>query len=320
MASVDEERDGEDADLDARIAALYGGPLAAFVAERDGLARALRAEGRRDEAATVKALRKPKVVAWALDAAVHSEPGLAGDLAAAVEHLGREQATGGDVRGAIARVRDAEGAVADAAARTAGEHGNPVHAPAVALALRAVVGDDEAFASLRAVRLVDVPAPGGLLGAGPLPDASGATSRAARPARRSEGSARRRDGGDAAADRATTKVPTTRRASKETATPGRAAEGAASPAARMARRAVAAATKEVKAAEAKARKAGVDADMAARTAEHAEDTAKAARRRADEAREAADAARRNADELAARLRAAEETLAAAEDDLRGLEA
>ena len=46
---------------------LYGLPLDRFVAERGALAKALRADGRRDEASRVAALRKPSVAAWAVN-------------------------------------------------------------------------------------------------------------------------------------------------------------------------------------------------------------------------------------------------------------
>jgi hypothetical protein len=323
-------------DLDAGIAAVYGGPLGSFVAERDGLARALRAAGRRDDAATVKALRKPKVVAWALDAAVHDDPGLAASLADAVEELGREQAAGGDVRAAIGRVRTAEGAVAEAASAAAARHGSPVDASAVGLALRAVVGDDDAFAALLAVRLVDVPAPGGLVGAGAFADTGDrqAMGRKAQPRPPSTRTSRRRPaaspdpaaaGEDAApepsAGRRAAPRPGARRGDETGPAPAgdRArAGGPASPDGRAARRAVAAAAKDVEAAGAAARKADRDADVADRAAKHAEDSAKAARRRADESRAAADDARSNADALAARLRETEDALAAAEDHLRAL--
>jgi hypothetical protein len=49
---------------------LYGLALDAFVPERDALAKRLRADGRRDEANEVKALRKPSVAAWAVNQAV----------------------------------------------------------------------------------------------------------------------------------------------------------------------------------------------------------------------------------------------------------
>jgi hypothetical protein len=46
---------------------LYGLPLEEFVAQRDELAKRLRADGRRDEADEVKALRKPPAVVWAVN-------------------------------------------------------------------------------------------------------------------------------------------------------------------------------------------------------------------------------------------------------------
>ena len=57
-------------ELDAEIDRLYGLPLDEFVRGRDELARRLGREGHRDEAARVKALRKPTVGAWALNQAV----------------------------------------------------------------------------------------------------------------------------------------------------------------------------------------------------------------------------------------------------------
>ena len=46
---------------------LYGLPLEDFVAQRDALAKQLRADGRRAEADEVKALRKPPAVMWAVN-------------------------------------------------------------------------------------------------------------------------------------------------------------------------------------------------------------------------------------------------------------
>jgi hypothetical protein len=57
-------------DLDAEIDRLYGLPLDEFVRERDELARRLGREGQREQAAQVKALRKPTVGAWALNQAI----------------------------------------------------------------------------------------------------------------------------------------------------------------------------------------------------------------------------------------------------------
>jgi hypothetical protein len=52
---------------------LYGLPLESFVAERGALARALRGEGRRAEAAAVAGLRKPSVAAWAVNQVVRTQ-------------------------------------------------------------------------------------------------------------------------------------------------------------------------------------------------------------------------------------------------------
>jgi hypothetical protein len=52
-------------DLGRAIGAVYGGALDGFVARRDALVKQLRAAKRTDDAGTVKALRKPRVNAWA---------------------------------------------------------------------------------------------------------------------------------------------------------------------------------------------------------------------------------------------------------------
>lgn len=52
---------------------LYGLPLDQFVPERTALAKALRGEGRRDEAARVAKLAKPSVAAWAVNQLVRTQ-------------------------------------------------------------------------------------------------------------------------------------------------------------------------------------------------------------------------------------------------------
>ena len=49
------------------IDALYGLPLDAFTAARNDLARRLRGDGRKDEAAEIAALRKPSLPAWTVN-------------------------------------------------------------------------------------------------------------------------------------------------------------------------------------------------------------------------------------------------------------
>ncbi|HEX6421599.1 MAG TPA: hypothetical protein VFZ77_24050 [Acidimicrobiales bacterium] len=272
-------------DLDDRVAAVYGGPLGAFVAERDALARDLRAAGRRDDAAAVKALRKPRVVAWALDAGARADPGAIAGLAAAVEALRGAQTGGADLRAAIADLRAAEGPVVDAATRAARDHGQPVDRTALASAVRAVVGDPQALAALRTGRLVDVPAAGGL-GVPP----SGAP---AAPATRSGTARAERPGGE---------------------------RRAAAPERDAARRAVAAAERDARDAAEAAGRAARAAEEAAETARRLREEADAAHRRADEAADAAERARQEATARAAARDAAEATLERARAALRGVEA
>jgi hypothetical protein len=54
-------------DVEREIDLLYGLPLAEFVSARDELAKQARAEGRGEQAAQVKALRKPTVAAWVVN-------------------------------------------------------------------------------------------------------------------------------------------------------------------------------------------------------------------------------------------------------------
>ncbi len=53
--------------IESEIDRLYGLPLAEFTKERDALARRLRADGRRDDAATIAELRKPVLAAWVVN-------------------------------------------------------------------------------------------------------------------------------------------------------------------------------------------------------------------------------------------------------------
>ncbi|HEX5946705.1 MAG TPA: hypothetical protein VFY82_10530, partial [Acidimicrobiales bacterium] len=155
-------RDNPDAaptSLGPSIAEVYGGPLDGFVARRDALVRELRSADRKDEAAEVKALRKPKALAWALDAGALADPDAFAELDAAVSEVGEAQDGGGDVRAAIARLRAAEDAAVAAADDAARGHDHPVDRTALASGLRAVVGWASAMDALRAGRLVDTTPP-----------------------------------------------------------------------------------------------------------------------------------------------------------------
>lgn len=147
-----------DADLAAAILAVYHAPLEEFISRRDVLAKELRGEKRRDDAALVKALRKPSRIAWSLDAVVREDPASVEQLDAAI----RTAQTGVDLRTALETVKEAVRAVAAAGARVAVRAGHPIDPNALAMAVHAIIGDASAFAELRGGRLVDVPDGGGL--------------------------------------------------------------------------------------------------------------------------------------------------------------
>jgi hypothetical protein len=76
---------------------LYGVALDRFVPERTELAKALRKEGRREDAAEVAALRKPSVAAWAVNQLIRTQSRSVKDLFGAGDALRRahEQAASG---------------------------------------------------------------------------------------------------------------------------------------------------------------------------------------------------------------------------------
>jgi hypothetical protein len=155
--------DGEEQlQLESAVARVYGGPPEGFVGRRTELAKELRAAGRREDAAMVKGLRKPSRMAWALDAATLDGTDAIARLAAAVDGVRLAQSGGRDLRAAIAELRAAVRRLADAAAAGAAERGHPVDDAALVNAVLAVVADPQAFAALRAGRLVDIPEADGL--------------------------------------------------------------------------------------------------------------------------------------------------------------
>jgi hypothetical protein len=84
-------------DLASDVDALYALPLDEFTTARNTLARRLRADGRRDEAEDVAALRKPLVSAWAVNRVVRERPA---DVRALLDAAGaiRAGAAGADDR------------------------------------------------------------------------------------------------------------------------------------------------------------------------------------------------------------------------------
>src|SRR5206468_5728848 len=87
-------------DLDTRVDALFALDPSEFIAARDRDAKELRAAGRGDDAAFVKALRKPTVAAWALNQVVRTQPDAIDEFLALSAELRVEQETAltGDAR------------------------------------------------------------------------------------------------------------------------------------------------------------------------------------------------------------------------------
>jgi hypothetical protein len=86
---------------------LYGLPLDRFVAERGALAKDLRAEGRRDDAARVAKLRKPSTAAWAVNQLVRTQGPAVSELFDAADALRDAQAELLAGRGDARRLREA---------------------------------------------------------------------------------------------------------------------------------------------------------------------------------------------------------------------
>lgn len=158
---TDETADRTTADLTPEIADLYAGPLDTFVARRDAWAKVLRAGGQRDGAAVIKALRKPSRIAWALNRAT-AGPSIMDTLLDGLAAARDAHAGGRELRDALRTVRVAVEAFADAALEQAAAASITLDRGELVNAVMAVIGDAEAFQLLRAGRLNEVPAAGGL--------------------------------------------------------------------------------------------------------------------------------------------------------------
>ncbi len=74
-------------ELDDGLDALYAAPLAEFVSARDALAKSLASSGRKEDAARVKALKKPAAAAWAVNRLALGAPKLLAALVASGDRL-----------------------------------------------------------------------------------------------------------------------------------------------------------------------------------------------------------------------------------------
>jgi hypothetical protein len=157
---------------------LYGLPREEFVAERDALAKRLRADGSRDEAAAVKALPKPTVAAWAANQAVRSQKRAARELWKAGDELSAAQeavlagkGSGAKLREASERERTAVETLVEAARGLLGASGGDLSEATIERVretLHAGAIDSDARDEVAAGRAVRERSPQGLFGADPF--------------------------------------------------------------------------------------------------------------------------------------------------------
>ena len=142
---------------------LYGLPLEEFTEQRNALAKALRSEGRRDEAAAVSKMRKPSAAAWAVNQLVRTQSREVGALFEAGDALQKAQAhllAGRAEPGALRQAVDAERAavdqLTDAARGLLSSDGHELTPPTlqrVSDTLHAAALDEHARATVRDGRL-----------------------------------------------------------------------------------------------------------------------------------------------------------------------
>jgi hypothetical protein len=175
-----------DPTLDERIDALYAGSADEFIAARDALVKELRAAKDKDGAATVKALRKPTVAAWAVNRIVHEANAdvqalaeIGDQLRAAHESLLEGDGDAG-VREATARRRKAVSELTDRAVAELGGAGE-AQREAISHTFDAVVADADAAAAVLAGRLTKELQPPSGFGAGLVFADASPTVRSSRP-------------------------------------------------------------------------------------------------------------------------------------------
>lgn len=152
------------------VAALLAEPPEGFVAARTARVKALKAEGRKEEAAALGAMRKPVRLVWIVGELARRHPDVAATAAEVAEELEEAQAGGGGVRPLLKRFRDAVTRVAELADEIEGT----VDRLEVGLALREVLADPDAREEWLGGRLLALPGD----------DDADAEEPAARPARR----------------------------------------------------------------------------------------------------------------------------------------
>jgi hypothetical protein len=138
-------------DLDGVLDELYGAPPERFTARRDELARQARADGDKDLAATVHALRRPTVAAWVVNCLARQAPEAVGALVELGVRMREAQSvlSGSQMRSLS---RERQQVLADLVRRSAALAAGPV-SPSVSQeveeTLRAAVSDEDAAAAVR---------------------------------------------------------------------------------------------------------------------------------------------------------------------------
>ncbi len=181
-------------DAGREIDKLYDLEPEGFVTARDALAKKLRDAGRADDAAEVRALRRPTVAAWALNRLAREQEKQLAELFEVARDLRVAQRgalsglKGGPLREAAKRRRSVVDRLADAAEdilEASGRSGS--HREAITRTLESAIGDDEAAEALRTGRLekeIDRPPGfGDLTGLAPVPTGKDAGARNAKPAK-----------------------------------------------------------------------------------------------------------------------------------------
>jgi hypothetical protein len=148
-------------ELEGRIDALYALPLDRFTPERDTLAKELQDSGDPDAAKRVKAMRKPVVAAWTLNALAREDPdGIREllELGTRLRDAQRRALSGGDVeslreatnerRRLVGRLTRKASAILERAGTSAGSHEDDLSST-----LDAAAVDEESGELLRSGRL-----------------------------------------------------------------------------------------------------------------------------------------------------------------------
>ena len=276
---------------------LYGLPLERFVPERSDLAKALRSEGRRSEAAEVAKLPKPSRAAWAVNQLVRTQRRAVSSLFEAGDALQRAQedviAGRGDahaLRDAAERERAAVKRLTDAARGLLSADGHaltPATVDRVSETLHAAALDDGARAQVkegcldRELRHVGLGGFGAMSVAAPAP-----APRGRRPRGSTVAPTETEDPGAAAAERAAQQRAAQERAAQQRAERLKAARQAEVESRRAAERA----ERDFQTAQGRR-------DRAAAALSGAEDAVKAARREAERAARAYERARAELERL-----------------------